>query len=161
MRELLSVVLFFALAGSMQGQDHSQWRTQSGPTGGKAIDLVTVSDPSLRHKCRVHSITEAEVVCGVGPLRKPVIYQRENVAALILPPTHSALVSSILEVAVSAGLIAGSLFVPITAVAVMMQVYGGFSASGIIANLICHNNDHDHDIVAYQRANTALNITLR
>jgi len=161
----LAVLLagFFPLAAHSQEatQLDPHWPLQSEPAGILPIDLVTVSEPGVRHKCRVHSITETEITCGVGIGSKPVVYPRENVAALISPPSHAALIDTILEVTAGTACILASVFVPITAAAVIMQVAGGISFPDALFNYGVDNDDHSHDILRYQRPNTPLTVTLR
>lgn len=136
------------------------WPLQDKPAGVLPMDLVTVADPSTRHKCRVHSITAEAVTCGVGFGKKPLVYHRDNVAALILPPTHATRFATIVELSMGAAYLAGSFFVPVTALVVTLRVLAGITPFAVLSNYF-DDDDHADDQLVYQRPNTPLTIHLR
>ena len=150
-----------AVCGMARAQDTAQWpENQDKPSGVLPVDLVTVSEPSVRHKCRVHAITEDQIVCGVGFGRKAVTYRRENVAAIIIPPDHSTRTSDILYLTAAAGCVAASFFPPATVAVVLLRIGAGAFVSAVLTNM-WDDDDHTDDRVVYQRAGTSLNIPLR
>ncbi len=162
---LLVTAACLVMAGSgcerALAQDPSKWPSkQDRPAGVIPIDLVTVSEPGVRHKCRVHAITEDEIVCGVGIGRKPVAFKREDVAALIIPPDHSTLRTNVLYLGAAAGCVAASFFPPATVAVVLLRVGGGAFISMAFTNLF-DDGDHNDDELVYQRAGTPLSVTLR
>jgi len=157
---LFAAALALSSGTFVLAQNTSPWPLQPKPAGTLAIDLVTVSEPGVRHKCRVHSVTETAITCGIGPFRKPVIYPRENVAAIILPPTHAAMIDTVLELTAGAACLAASFFVPITAVVILLRVAAGLSPWIALTN-VWDDDDHSNDIVAYQRPDTPLTVSLR
>jgi len=162
----LAIMVALALAGGLlcplaRAQDATNWPAkQDKPSGVMPIDLVTVSEPGVRHKCRVHAITEGQIVCGVGFGRKPVVYSREDVAALILPPDHSTLTANILYLTAAAGFVAASFFPPATAAVVLLRVGAGAWLIMAGTNLF-DDDDHNDDRLIYQRAGEPLSVTLR
>jgi hypothetical protein len=138
-------------------QAHTDWPASSIHTYG-TVAVVTVSDPGIRHHCRVHAITIDTLVCGVGFARKPVIYQRDDVAALIEPPSHSSepLVLGCLSIAI-AGTVAAAVFLPpLAAVAIgIPSMLIGFTFA-----MVTDDDSHDETLL-YQRPNTPLTVTVR
>lgn len=150
-----------AVCGLARAQKTSKWpQNQHKPAGLLPVDLVTVSEPDVRHKCRVHAITEDRIVCGVGFARKAVTYQREDVAAIILPPDHSTRTANILYLTAAAGCAAASFFPPATVAVVLLRIGAGAFISAVLTNA-WDDEDHTDDQVLYQRAGTPLSIPLR
>jgi hypothetical protein len=148
------------VSGVAGAQDVTKWpEKQDKPAGVLPLDLVTVSEPGLRHKCRVHAVTEDQIVCGVGFARKAVVYRREDVAALILPPDHSTRTANILYLTATAGCVAASFFPPATVAVVLLRVGAGVFVSFVLDN-VWDDDDHNDDQVVYQRAGTPLSVTL-
>jgi hypothetical protein len=144
-----------------RAQDTAKWPAkQDKPSGVLPIDLVTMSEPGLRHKCRVHAITEDQIVCGVGFGRKAVVYKREEVAALIVPPDHSTRTATILYLTAAAGCVAASFFPPATVAVVLLRVAAGVSVSLALTN-VWDDDDHNDDRLVYQHLGTPLSVTLR
>jgi hypothetical protein len=84
------------------------------------VDLVTVSQPGIVRHCRVHAITDDAITCGNGMGRKPVVYQRDDVAALLAPrrrPRRDGIVTA----AEIAGGSAGVAFAGPVAVVIVMS----------------------------------------
>lgn len=143
-----------------RAQDTAKWPArQDKPSGVLPIDLVTISEPGLRHKCRVHAITEDHIVCGVGFGRKPVVYRRGEVAALIVPRDHSTRTANILYLTAAAGCVAASFFPPATVAVVLLRVAAGALVSVSLAN-VWDDDDHNDDRLAYQQAGTPLSVAL-
>lgn len=158
-------VLLLGFAKSSHAQDTqrdlSYWPEQAASKGTLPVYVVLVSQPGVRHRCRAHEVTPTQIVCGLGIGRKPVAYSREDVAAIIDPPNHSARNAEILVLATGAACLAGSFFVPITAVAVLLRVFAGLSLPVDGAMGFGDNEDHDHDILRYQQPGTDLTVALR
>ena len=117
MRRLFQLVLIAtsiaAFTGIACAQSTAWPGNQSKPNGVSSIDLVTIAEPGVRQKCRVHEITVEAITCGVGPLREAVVYKRSDVAAIIVPPNHTLRVTGIIELVAGAACLAGSFFVPV------------------------------------------------
>ena len=148
------------LCAVARGQDVTKWpEKQDRPAGFLPVDLVTVAEPGVRHKCRVHAITEDQIVCGIGFARKAVAYKREDVAALIVPPDHSTRTANILYLTAAAGFVAASFFPPATVAVVLLRVGAGGWVALALTNL-WDDDDHRDDRVVYQRAGVPLSVTL-
>lgn len=165
-RHLWTITVYMATVGSAacgvaRAQEMTRWpQKQDKPSGLLTINLVTVSEPDVRHKCRVHAITEDEIVCGVGFARKAVTYRREDVAAIILPPDRSTRTANIIYLTAAAGCVAASFFPPATVAVVLLRIGAGAFALAVITNLF-DDDDHADDRVVYQRAGTSLRVPLR
>jgi hypothetical protein len=165
-QHLWTIAVYMAAAGSAacgvaRAQEKTQWpQKQDKPSGLLPVDLVTVAEPDVRHKCRVHAITEDQIVCGVGFARKAVTYRREDVAAIILPPDHAARTANILYLTAAAGCVAASFFPPATVGVVLLRMGAGAFVLAVITNLF-DDEDHADDRVVYQKAGTPLRIPLR
>jgi hypothetical protein len=150
-----------AACGVARAQQTTKWpEKQDKPRGVLPVDLVTVSEPGVRHRCRVHAITEDQIVCGVGFAQKAVTYRREDVAAIIVPPDHSTRTANILYLAAAAGCVAASFFPPATVAVVLLRIGAGAFIFAALTN-IWDDDDHKDDRVVHQRAGTPLSITLR
>lgn len=165
-RYLWTITMYMAAVGISacgvaRAQEPTRWpENQSKPNGLLPVNLVTVSEPDVRHTCRVHAITEDHIVCGVGVGRKPVTYRREDVAAIIVPPDHSTRTANIVFLTAAAGCVAASFFPPATVAVVLLRVGAGAFAFATLTSL-WDDNDHTDDRVVYQRADTPLRIALR
>ena len=164
MRKFFQLVLIAtsisAVAGVASAESTAWPGSQSKPNSISSIDLVTVSEPGVRHKCRVHEITPETITCGVGMLREAVVYKRDNVAALIVPPSHTLRTTGIIELIAGAACLAGSFFVSAGAVVILMEVVGGLSTFIGQFNVI-FDDGPTHDELIYQRPYTPLTVGLR
>ena len=150
-----------AMCGTARGQEITRWPEKQGkPSGLLPVDLVTVSEPNVRHRCRVHAITEDRIVCGVGFARKAVTYRREDVAAIIIPPDHSTRTANILYLTAAAASVAASFFPPATVAVVLLRIGAGALVFACLTN-VWDDDDHNDDRVVYQRAGTPLTVPLR
>ena len=162
----LAIAVCLAMVGGMvcgvaRAQGLTKWPSkQDKPAGVLPLDLVTVSEPGVRHKCRVHSVSEDQIVCGVGFARKAVVYRREDVAALIVPPDHSTRTANIFYLTAAAGCVAASFFPPATVAVVLLRVGAGVLVSLRLTS-VWDDDDHNDDRVMYQRTGTPLSVTLR
>lgn len=89
-----------------------------------------------------------------------MVYERNDVAAIIAPAVHEGRQWAIIEFAIGAANIAGSFFVPIEAVAITLRVFSGIWI-WCSAWDATDNNDHNGDILLYQRPDTPLTVQLR
>jgi hypothetical protein len=147
-----------SMATAPLAQQHSEWPEYQQQAG--TLDLVTITEPAIRNKCRVHTITADSITCGHGMGRKPIVYRRDTVAALINPPDQSSRNAVIYQSIVAAAWIAGSFFVPIAPVVILLRVLAGLSPLVSYLTVIINDIDHPHDILLYQRPNTPLTIHL-
>ncbi len=133
-----------------------------------AIDIVTMKQPTIRHRCHVHEIKVDSITCRASHHRADVVYQRDDILALIDPPAHENLIGFAEAVGIFGATLAASFFVPF-AWCITLRVlsgfffFGGWAAWGeeydSLASVGYH--DHNHDIVLYQRPNNPLTIHLR
>ncbi len=134
------------------------WPTQNDYPYLATVSLVTVAQPKVRLKCHVTAISEDAITCGSG--RHATEYARDNVAAILEPPSHADAHAILVILTVGAGLIAASFFVPELAVVVIMRVVGGAMILMDGACAISDNSDHGERVV-YQRRGTELAFKLR
>jgi hypothetical protein len=164
MRRFLQLILIVTSLTGIAGAQTSNWPgSQSKPDGIFPIDLVTVAEPTVRQKCRIHEITPDSITCGVGMLRDPVVYKRDDVAALIMPRSHAMRITGIIEFVAGAACLAGSFFVGAGAVVILMEVLGGFSTFVGQFNAIFADDmgmDQTHDKLIYQGPYTTLSVAM-
>ena len=146
------------LPALLAAQATAEWPKPNTHPDVGTVDLVTVSDPGMRHKCRVHSLSADTITCGAGFARKPVVYQRDNVAAIISRPEHSGeyVCFAFISIAV-AGTVAAAIFLPPLA-AVAIGIPSIFFALG---TAMFTDGDSDGGDILYQRLNTPLTVTVR
>jgi hypothetical protein len=134
---------------------HERW---SLPNPNEVI-VVTLARPGIRQRCRVPELTLDTLTCESPHHRASTIYQREDIAALIAPPSHQERNIMLIPVALMAVSLVGSFFVPL-AWSITLRVFSGvclsvFGAMGIGAT----GSDHN-EILLYQRPNTPLTVKL-
>jgi len=156
---LLFLTLTISITGAAYAENVSTWPTDRGSLQGR-VDIVTQSDPGTRQRCRVHQLTENSITCGRGIGRKAVTYQRSDVLSIINPPSQQDRFIAWEVGAVSAALIAGSFFVPIEPLVIVMRVIGGFGFYAIALDP-GDSADHRNDILVYQQPGTKLSVRLR
>ena len=158
LRSLALLAATTTIFASMRAQAQTKWPAPTSHSDYGLLEVITVSGPGIRHPCRVHSISTDAITCGIGFARKPVRYQRDNVAALVYAPDHSGehLSIGLISVAV-AGTVASSIFLPplaAVAIGVPSIYFSLFSA-------MFADSDHFNEDLLYQRSNTPLTIHLR
>ncbi len=130
------------------------------------LDVVRISEPGVRHPCRIPVFTADSLICKGGFRRKEVSYARNDVAALILPPYHGERNRFIASWIFSGVCIAGSFFAPTIAVAILLRVAAGAPLAFVGFELLFGSsmsedgNDHDADWLFYQSPGTSLTVTL-
>ncbi len=129
-------------------------------SSGEHLDVITLAEPTVRHPCRVKHFHADDIICHGIHGQQPITYKRQDVAALINPPSHRQLWQTVAATSIAAGVIAASVFVPVTGVAVLMQVAGGITIFGSIMDCFDLQENHDDDILVYQRAGTKLAVAL-
>jgi hypothetical protein len=125
------------------------------------VVVVTISRPGVRQKCKFPDLTADTLTCAASHHHSPTTYTREDIAALIHPRSHEERNIMLIPAVLMGALIASSFFVPL-GWAITLRVFAflsfcTFGAMGIGAT----GDDHNHDIVLYQRPNTPLTIHLR
>jgi hypothetical protein len=146
------------LPALLAAQAITDWPKPSTHPDFGTVDLVAVSDPGMRHKCRVHSISADTITCGAGFARKLVVYPRDNVAAIISRPNHLGehVFFVFITIAV-AGTVAAAIFLPpLAAVAIGIP-----SILFALGTAMFTDGDSDGGNVLYQHPNTPLTVTLR
>jgi len=126
---------------------------------GHKLAIVTIAKPGIRQSCNVGEITEDSIVCRAVHHKK-ITYQRDEIASIIDPPSHSERNIMLIPIVLLAASLAGSFFVPL-AWSITLRIVAGlslcvFGADGIGAA----GTDHNNDILIYQRPNTPLTIHL-
>ena len=146
-------------------QTPSQWPDPASKGQYDPIDVVTATQPGVRHNCRVSTITDDAILCGRFA-RKPVVYQRDEVVALLLRPRHPDRNSLIASLVFTAVCIASSFFVPSVAAAILLRVAAG-SPYAIFFYLFFFTSeidedgpDHNDDILLYQKSGVPLTVAL-
>ena len=124
------------------------------------LAIVTIARPGIRQSCKVDEITEDAIVCRSNHHKK-ITYQRDEIAALIEPPSHHERNIMLVPVALMAVSLVGSFFVPL-AFSIAMRVFAAvcFSAFGAMG-IGAAANDHNNDILIYQSPDTPLTVKLR
>jgi len=141
------------------------WPSQRGKKDYDPIDVVTVSQPGVRHSCSVPTLTKDTIVSSRFA-RKPIIYQRDDVAALLLRPRHPDRNSLIASLVFTAACIASSFFVPSVGVAILLRAAAGLpyviviSVALFTSALDDDGSDHNNDFLLYQKSGVPLTVTL-
>ena len=136
---------------------YSVWPTKTDYGYLSPLEIVTLSQPGVRHKCNLRAVSTDSLTCGHG--EKAVVYQRNDIAAIISPPRHSNRHAVISCYVIGAASLAGSFFVPIEAVAITLRVVSGYSF--VMPAWDNDTGDHNGDILLYQHSDTPLSVTLR
>ena len=160
---LLPTLLVTALLGlhhAAHAQTLSNWPTPAEFKPLHHADIVLVSNPRVRHPCRVHQVTPTGITCGVGIGRKPITYSAADIAAIL--QTHKDPTGKVIAdvLIVGAACLAGAVLLPGTAVVVVLAVVAGLSLPIAAAMAIGDNPEPYQDTVFYLRPNTALNLPL-
>lgn len=175
LRTLIAAILIYssALAATAQAintehlpspSDHARTVTEWPVAQGSiphSIDVVTLAHPSVRHRCIITDLTAEAITCKASHRRPPATYQREDIAALINPPSHSERNAMLIPITLLAVSLVASFFVPLAG-SITLRIFAGlclsaFGAMGVGAS----GTDHNGDRILYQRLNTPLSITLR
>jgi cobalamin biosynthesis protein CobD/CbiB len=112
-------------------------------------------------------VTKDAILCRARFAHKPVVYRKNDVAALILPPSHSERYTFIAGVAFTAVCIVSSFFVPAVPVAIGLRIAAGLPPAVLLYLLFFTDkitedgSDHNDDILLYQKPNVPLQINLR
>jgi len=135
---------------------YSDWPTKIAGEYFSPLEIVTISQPGIRHICKLKEVTTDSLTCGRG--KKAVVYQRSDVAATISPPDHSDRHAVITYYVVSAVSLAGSFFVPIEGVSIFLRVVSGYA----FFTPVWDNGpfDHNDDILLYQHPDTPFTVHL-
>jgi hypothetical protein len=160
LRPLKSLIFLIATAccSTLTAQSHTDWPAPTSHPELGPIEVLTVTAPGILHHCRVHSITTDSITCGVGLARRPVVYQRDNIAALIFAPDHSGehLFVACISVVVAGTVVAAIFLPPLAAVAIgIPSIFLG------LFSVMATDGDHNDEAILYQRPKTPLTIHLR
>jgi hypothetical protein len=148
LKPLASLAVATTLCAAIAAHAQGVWPAPTPHSGYGALEVITVSDPGIRYHCRVHSITADAIRCGVGFARKPVIYPRDTVAALVFAPNHSGQHEFFLTISLAvAGTVAAAIFLPpLAAVAIgFPSIYLG------LLSAMFTESDSDNESILYQR----------
>jgi hypothetical protein len=126
------------------------------PPRSHLLDIITVTQPGVRHRCRLHTITNDAIVCGVGIGKKPITYQAEDVAAVLERHPDPTKTVSVIVLVAGAACLAGSFFTPVTAVAVLLRVLAGLSLPVVGAFGVGDNPESYQDSIYYLRSGYTL-----
>jgi hypothetical protein len=146
-------------------QTPSQWPDPAGKGRYDPIDVVTVTQPGVRHNCRVSTITDDAILCGRFA-RNQVVYQRDEVATLLLRPRHPDRNSLIASLVFTAVCIASSFFVTSVAAAILLRVAAGspyaifLYLASFTSEIGEDGSDHNNDILLYQKSGVPLTVAL-
>jgi len=152
------IALLFAVASTSLAQAQTTWPQPGTHADYGTVEVITLANPSIRHYCRVHAITADTIACGIGMARKPVVYQRTDIAALLKAAKprlgHSLITAGIIVLTVD-GFIATAVLSPWVTLAI-----AGAAASFAFYLAISPQASFVEQIL-YERSNTPLTITLR
>ena len=161
LRSLTLIAATAALPAILHAQSTSGWpHSQLGNPYSQNIEVLTLQQPGLLHKCHVRSVTADTLTCRRNLSHKTVTYQRDDIAALIDPPNHTDRNAMLIPLALTAASLAGSFFVPL-GWAITLRIFSGLFLLADGAMGIGAVGDHDNDKLLYQRPNTPLTVTLR
>jgi len=166
LRSLTLIAATAALPAALHAQYTPQSNVQWGLTASgsshhrKILQVVTLSQPGVRHSCHLRSLTDDAITCRPNLSHKTTTYQRDDVAAVIDPPDHSDRNTMLIPLALTAASLAGSFFVPL-GWAITLRIFSGLFLCADGAMGIGAAGDHDNDVLLYQRPNTPLTVTLR
>jgi hypothetical protein len=121
------------------------------------VNVVTLTRPGVRQKCKVIDLTEDTLTCASSHHRAPTAYKSEDIAALIDPPNHADRNAQLAIAAVDAVFLAASFFVPL-APSIILRVVTGILFEGLAW---VDEDDRNNESLLYQRPNTPLTIKLR
>jgi hypothetical protein len=134
----------------------------------RTLDIVTISQPTLRQHCKVHEVKADSITCHNRRHQADAIYLRDDILALVEPPAHENLIGFMMAAGIVGAALAASFFVPF-AWSVTLRIisgfcfFGGWAASGVAHDQLAAlgYSDHFNDILLYQRPGTTLAIHLR
>ena len=163
-----TLIAFFLSASSIalaQTQAQTNWPQPGNHADYGTVEVITLANPGHRNYCRVHAITPDTIVCGVGAARKPVLYHRDEVAAILDPVNHDA-TSQMLEHSLITGCEAGGVIMIVVIAAVIISPWASLAIAVTAITYAIYSAIHPHttwhaEEVLYQRPNTPLTIHLR
>ena len=129
----------------------------NNPNYSQNIDVVTLSEPTVRHTCHLRTITSDAITCRANLSHKIVTYNREQIAALIDPPNHYERHYSVMLWVACGAALAASFFVPLAA-SVVLRIIASFLF--VSPAMTTGDIDHDHDRIFYRGTNAPLAVAL-
>jgi len=114
---LFALAALLTYGAKVQAQTPSTPKTEPSPWSelqqakiNGSLEIITVSEPGVRHKCSVKKITADQIECS-GHLHKSVIYSRDEVQT-VLAPGHKLSVwpSILIGNSIAGGIITGAVF---------------------------------------------------
>ncbi len=155
----LALILCAALMPVAKTHAQTPWPPPGTHADYGTVEIITLADPGHRHYCRVHAITRDTILCGVGFARKPVLYHRDDVAAILES------VFSNFEHSLAAGCEAGAFIAIVAATAILspwlsLAIAASAIPHAIYSTISPHPTWHAEQIL-YQRPNTPLTVRLR
>ena len=160
-----TLIAFFLISASiLHAQTPTTWPQPGTHADYGTVEVITLANPGIRHYCRVHAITADTIVCGVGAAHKPVLYHRDEVAAILEsvdydPLTHSiqhSMVTAFEAGAITAAAIAAAIVAPWVSLALAASAITYVIYSAIHPHTTWHAEQ-----ILYQRPNTPLTVHLR
>ncbi len=124
--------------------------------------VVTVAEPGKRHSCKVKSLTAQALTCSRSLGRDPVVYEPEQVEALISPRSHShAWVQALLAAGIGGGIMYGAVLLnPISeAAAVTVGIIAAFVI--ISSPMYALDGDDTPDSLLFLQPGHTLSVALR
>ena len=141
----------------------SHWPDAAAVSPGKSLLVVTMAKPGVSRKCRVQSLDPEQLVCSRKFGRKPVVFDRSQVATLISPGYRPRLW---LYDPICAALAGGSIYgaVILTGISVLPAIGGVAMAVVVTFNALWlageANAEFGPDDVLYLKAGERLTVPL-
>lgn len=129
---------------------------------GDEVLVVTARQPGVRHTCKVKALTAQALTCSRSLGRKPIVYQPEQVEALISPRSHThAWMQALLAASIGGGIMYGAVLLnPITEAG---AVTVGIIAAAVILTSPIYTEDGQNtpDRLLYLAPDHKLSVALR
>lgn len=148
-------------------QSPPEWKLLARAYQNERLILVTASEPGVRHRCKLESLSGKEIVCK-GRLGLKTTYGDDDVMALIRPGKHTHVLLWFLGIiAIGGGVAIGGYFaasvaiaaaVPLALLALAIVISAGLV--GLVMAMKGEESDRPESII-YQRPGTELTIKLR
>ena len=115
--KLFALTALLAFAVKAQAQTHTtpspettSWSKFSETTLDRPLEVITVAEPTVRHKCTVKKITADHIECG-RHLHSSMIYTRDQIQTVLAPAYKpSAWVSILIGEGIAGGIVTGACF---------------------------------------------------
>jgi hypothetical protein len=149
--------------GVAQAQQADAWPDAARNIKGSDVFLVTLAEPRRRQKCHVLTDDDGQIECSRHFGKKPTIYQRTGLLAVLRPPFHDhSLLISLIPLSIGGGIIWGA--VVLSSITIVGAVPVAMVGSVVVLIGLMAGTFQDPDqpeVVLYLKPGEALPFALR